>query len=291
MGIVDVEVAKLLDVEGAAPACTDVLQLTEVEDLLAPPELPAVARQALALLGPHLDKVFALDPRTYRAEKVAARDPTTLRILEEAGQWLGVADLELWVAAGSPRLCVPVGAHPVSLACGREVLAAPDAERRFLTVRSLFLAKHGLAGVARAPAHELAAMLASVAQHYDPGHQPIGLDPGLVHEQGRRLAKVAPRKALDDAGPLVLELVGLPEYDPNRLAMAVSEIADRVALLATGSVPASLAALMRLSGEALGADIGGRVATLRRNPEALSLVQFAISDAHFEARRRSSSAG
>jgi hypothetical protein len=85
----------------------------------------------------------------------------------------------------------------------------------------------------------------------------------------------------------VFEMAGASEYEPHKLPLAVSELGDRAALLMTGNTPAALSALAKLAGEAaLPTDPNGRVATLRRSPEAASLISFAISDAHFEARQR-----
>jgi hypothetical protein len=291
LGIVDVEVAKLVDEHGGAPACHDIVRLPEVADAVAPAALASGVREALGRLGPYLDKVFAFDPRSHRAEKTGTRDPGVAKVMEDVAQWLGAADLEVWVAPSSPRLLVPFAAQPPSILLGREILQAPDAERQFLTARAAFVARAGLSGVLRAPPHELAATLAYVAQQFEPQYQPIGLDPGLVQEQGRRLSKVAPRKVIEEVGPLVLEMIGAPEYDPAKLPMAVSELGDRIALLATGGMPSALSAILKLAGLPVDAmDVGSRVAVVRKSPEASSLLAFAISEPCFEARRRSSAA-
>ncbi|MBN8617118.1 MAG: hypothetical protein J0L92_41450, partial [Deltaproteobacteria bacterium] len=291
LGIMDLEVAKLVDEHGGAPPCHDILRAPEVWDAVSPPALPSGVREALGRLGPFLDKAFAFDPRSHRAEKAAAKDPAASKVHDEVGQWLGTPDLEIWVAPAAPRLAVPFAAQPPSILVGREILSAPDTERQFLTTRTVCVARAGLAGVLRAPPHELAAMLAYVAQQFDASYQPIGLDPGLVQEQGRRLAKVAPRKVIEEVGPLVLEMVGAPEYDAAKLPMAVSELGDRIALLATGSMPSALSAIFKLAGLPTdGTDVSARVAAVRRSPEALSLLHFAVSEPCFEARRRSAAA-
>ncbi|MBX7197537.1 MAG: hypothetical protein K1X94_36160, partial [Sandaracinaceae bacterium] len=291
LGIVDVEVAKLVDEHGAAPACTDILLLSEVADAVAPAALPTGVREALSRLGPYLDKVFAFDPRSQRGEKLAPRDPAASKVHDDVAHWLSAADVEIWAAPASPRLCVPVATHPPTVLLGREILGAPDTERQFLTARSIYLARSGLSSVLRAPPHELAAMLTYVAQQFEEQYQAVGVDPGLVLEQGRRLSKVAPRKVIEEVGPLVLEMIGAPEHDAAKLAMAVSELGDRVALLATGSMPAALSAILKLAGlPSESTDVAQRVSTVRRSPEALSLLHFAISEPCFEARRRSAAA-
>jgi hypothetical protein len=84
----------------------------------------------------------------------------------------------------------------------------------------------------------------------------------------------------------VFEMAGAPEYEPQKLPLAVSELGDRAALLMTGNTPAALSALARLAGEGLPADPHARVAQVRRSVESASLVSFAISDAYFDARQR-----
>jgi hypothetical protein len=129
--------------------------------------------------------------------------------------------------------------------------------------------------------------MGGLVQSYDVHHAPAGVDPNHVAEAARRVAKHISRKARDELGPLVYEMAGRPGYEPARLAMAASEWGNRVALVASGSVPAAMSALAKLSGEReLPADPTARIAMLQRFPEAASLLAFAVSDAHFEARKR-----
>lgn len=287
LGVVDVEVARLVDVEGAAAPRPDLISLSEIEEIIAPTVLSSAARQALHLIGPFIDKAVGFDPRNYRAEKLPAKDPAALKLTADVCAWLGLTEVEVWLAPTSPRVCLPFGSQHAAVLLGREIMNVPEAERQFLLARSLFIAKAGLAGVLRATPQEVSAMLAYVAQQFDPAYQPIGLDPGQVQEQGRKLAKHAPRRVIEEAGAVVYEMVGAPEYDPTKLAMAASEMGDRIGLLATGSVPAALNALLKLAGETnAGSDVAARVASTKRSPEAHSLIAFAISEAHFEARKR-----
>lgn len=292
LGIVDVEVAKLVDERGSAPGLPELLTSPEALELAAPSALSPTARGVFERLGPYVEKAFPFDPRSQRAEKLASKDPVAQRVVAEAGRRLGLSEVELWVAPSAPRLCVPLGSQPAALLVGREILAGPEEERQFLLLRSLVIAHHKLAGALRAPPTELSAMLAYVAQQFDPGHRPVGLDAAVVQEQGKRLARHVPRKILAELGPMVLDMVGAPEYEPAALPMAISEFGDRMALLATGSMPAATSALLRLAGIPVeAADVPGRVAAVRRSSEALALVRFAVSEAHFEARRRAGATG
>ena len=77
-------------------------------------------------------------------------------------------------------------------------------------------------------------------------------------------------------------------FDPTRLGLLACELGDRVALLATGLLPSATSALLRLAGidglEQMPAR--ARVDAIKRVHEAADLFMFAISDLHFEARRR-----
>ncbi len=287
LGVVDVEVARLLDADGAATPRPDLIAISETEEIIAPTVLSSAARQALHLIGPYIDKAVGFDPRNYRAEKLSPKDPAATKLVSDVCGWLGLSEVEVWLAPTSPRVCLPFGSQHAAVLLGRDMMNLPEAERQFLLARSFFIAKAGLAGVLRATPQEVSAMLAYVAQQFDPAFQPIGLDPGQVQEQGRKLAKHAPRRVIEEAGAVVYEMVGAPEYDPTKLAMAASELGDRIGLLATGSVPAALNALLKLAGETSPSnDVAARVASTKRSPEAHSLIAFAISEAHFDARKR-----
>src|SRR5690606_7494180 len=134
---------------------------------------------------------------------------------------------------------------------------------------------------------ELLALVGGLVSIYDPRHVIPGAGPALVAEAARRITKNLQRKAQGELGPLVFEMAGRPGFDPARFAMAASEWGNRTALVASGSAPAAIAALAKLSGEReLPPDPSARLAMLQRFPEAASLLAFAISDAHFEARKR-----
>jgi hypothetical protein len=88
--------------------------------------------------------------------------------------------------------------------------------------------------------------------------------------------------------PLALEMSGSHEFDPSRLGLLASELGDRVAVLATGSVPAGVSALLRLAGVQIPptAIASAKIEAVRRVPEAAALLDFCISDLFFDARHR-----
>ncbi|HJL16177.1 MAG TPA: hypothetical protein RMH99_10995 [Sandaracinaceae bacterium LLY-WYZ-13_1] len=288
LGVVDVEISKLVDARGAAPGAGGGAASDQLDDLLAPPQLSAPARAVFRLAGEALEKSLPFDVAAYRAEKLGGRDTTLRPLANEVGRWFGIAAPELYVTSAAPRVCVPVYSNPVTLLIGSELLGiTDDREKLFVLVRALKIAKAQLSVVVRAQPQEVLALMGGLVQSYDPHHTPAGVDPAHLAEAARRVSKHVPRKVRDDLGPLVFEMAGRPGYDAARLAMAASEWGNRTALVASGSAPAAVSALAKLSGEReLPTDPPSRLAMVQRFPEAASLLAFAVSDAHFEARHR-----
>ena len=288
MGIVDVELGKLLDEGGGVPGVPVTLADESVEDAIAPAAVTGPLRAVFRALGSSLEKVNPFDPRTLRAEKIGPKDTAIRPIVLEVQRALGIeGEVEVWLAAGAPRACLPVQSSPPVLVVGKDLLAGTDErEKRFLVARALKIARAQLALAVRTPPAELGLLLAGLVLNADPNYQ-HGLDPAQAQEWARRVARTVPRRALEDNGPLLFEMAGAPEHDPARLPLAVAELGSRAALLATGSVPHGLSALAKMVVEAgLPADPSARAGVLARIPEAASLLAFAISDGHFEVRTR-----
>ncbi len=288
IGIVDVEMSKLLDVRGAAPGKGPAAAFENLDELLAPPPLPAPLRAVFRLAGETLERSLPFELAAYRAEKVGGRDTTIRPIAMECARWFGIAEPQIYITSAAPRVCVPVFSNPVTLLIGSELIGiTDDREKLFVLVRALKIAQAQLSVVVRAQPQEVLALMGGLVQSYDPHHQPRGIDPTLVGDAARRIAKNVNKRTRDALGPMVFEMAGRPGYDPSRLAMASSEWGNRTALIASGSAPAAFSALAKLSGEReLPNDPAARIAMLTRFPEASSLLNFAISDTHFEARRR-----
>lgn len=286
LGIVDVEMSKLVDARGAAPGIGAVAASEQLDELLAPQQLPAPTRSVFKIAGEALEKSLPFDMSAYRAEKIGGRDTTIRPIALEVARWFQMPEPQLFVTTAAPRVCVPVYSNPVTLLIGSELVGiTDDREKLFVLVRAMKIAHAQLSVVVRAQPQEVAALLGGLVSMYDANHRAPGADPAHTAEAARRLTKNLQRKG--DLGPLVFEMAGRPGYEPARLAMAASEWGNRTALVASGSAPAAFAALAKLSGEReLPSDPAARIAMLSRFPEAASLLTFAVSDAHFESRRR-----
>ncbi|MFK7990298.1 MAG: hypothetical protein AB8I08_30030 [Sandaracinaceae bacterium] len=288
LGILDVEMSKLVDSRGAAPPAAAKAASEVLDELLAPEILSAPTRAVFRLAGEALEKSLPFELSAYHAEKVGPRDTSIRPIAMEVGRWFGVSDPQLYVTSAAPRVCVPVFSNPVTILIGSELLGiTDDREKAFVLVRAFKIAVAQLSVVVRAQPHEVLALVGGLVQSYDPHHAVPGVDEAHIAEAARRVSRNVSRKARDELGPLVFEMAGRPGYDPSAFAMAASEWGNRLALVATGSAPSAVSALAKLSGEReLPADPISRLSILQRFPEAATLLAFAVSDAHFESRRR-----
>jgi hypothetical protein len=120
-----------------------------------------------------------------------------------------------------------------------------------------------------------------------PGHRDPAVDPSAQEELQRRIVKIMPRRLASELEPLFADLAGRPDVDPAKLGLAVADFGNRFGLVTTGALGSAISSLVHLAGKDLGDPVPERRAELlRRMPEPWALLHFAISDAHFEARRR-----
>ncbi len=293
MGVIDVELGRLLDPHGGVPGAEEAAANAELDDLLSPPSLTAPTRAVFRLAAEALEKVLPFDPKALRAEKVHPRDTPFKDAAAEVGRWFGTGEVQLWVTGSAPRICVPIGDSPVAVLLGRDLFTTTEEnERLFLLVRAVKIAASRMSVAVRSQPQYLAAALGGLIRNYDPNYTTPGVDQETLDEMTRRVGKAIPRRVREELAPITLEMAGAPSHDPGRLGLAASELGDRAALLALGSMPASLGALLKLAGHELALRGGARerAEAVRRVPEAASLLAFAISDAHFEARRRTGAA-
>ncbi|MFW6050992.1 MAG: tetratricopeptide repeat protein, partial [Myxococcota bacterium] len=287
-GVLDIELARLLDPRGGIPGAGAAAATDEVEEAIAPPVLTPSTRRVFLLASEALERVLPFDPKQVRAER-AGRDAAVRRDAAAAMQHLGGGEVQVLVGDAMPRACLPVATDPVTLLVGRELLSSTDEEeRRFLLLRAAKAARAGFAVAVRSDPAHLALAVSSLIRVYEPGYAPPGADARQLDDLARRVKKGIPRRARDELGPLVIDMAGAPGFDPTGLAVAASQLGDRFALVALGSFPAGLSALLKTAGgRSPGADEpGARAARLQEVPEARALFEFAVSDAHFTARQR-----
>ncbi len=283
------ETQSLIDAFGGVPGAGTRAADPELDELVGSQTIPRAARTLFELATEAFEKALPFDPKAVRAERASGRDNTFLGPGRDVSHMFGVGELQLWVTSHAPRVCVPLSLSPFSVLIGHELLGSCDErERRFLLARAAKIAKSHLAVAARSQPRDLALAVAGLVRSYDANYAPPGLDPGQLEAMSKRIGKAIPRKMRDELAPLVIEMAGAHGFDPARLGLLACELGDRVALLATGSLPSGVSALLRLAGiDGLDAmATRARFEAIRRVPEAQDLFVFAIGDAHFEARRR-----
>jgi len=184
---------------------------------------------------------------------------------------------------------VAVASSPVTILVGGDLFTVTDdQEKLFLLARAVKVARANMTVAVRSQPQHVALAVSGLIRSYAPAYAPPGLDSNQVDEMAHRVAKHVHRKVRDELYPLVMELAGTPGFDPSMIGLMASELGDRTALVATGSVPGAVDSLLKLAGSAgVGERIAStRIAAIQRVPEAWSLFQWALSDAHFEIRQR-----
>jgi tetratricopeptide (TPR) repeat protein len=288
LGLPDVELAKLLDANGNIPGAGKSIREQEIEELLCPRALPPAALSVFRLASEIFEKLMPFDAKAWRTEKIGGKDHPLRAEANRIAEWFGLSDVQVLVTGVAPRIFVPVSENPVTIVIDRELPAMLDeAERTFLLVRSLEIAACGMSLAVRNQPREVAFAVHGLIRAFDPMHVADGADVAQLDKFANQITKLLGRKAKSDLGPLAIEMGGRAGFDAQRLGVSAAELGDRIALLSTGSLPSGLSALLKLAGREMpsNAPAPSRVAAVRGMAESWGLVEFAASDAHFEARR------
>lgn len=287
-GVSEITLTGRLDAAGGAPGGGAAATDPELHDLLAPTLLTPATFEVFREVGPTLDKLLPFDAKAWRTEKVDRRDDPLHLEAQRVARWFGHADVQILISDAAPKVCVPVSSEPLTIVVGREVAAQASAgERAFLFARAAKVASVELGVAMRSPPRQLGLYLAALVRLYDPHHQPADIEPKELELAVKRMSRALPRRVRDVLGPAAVEMGGTRGFDAARIGLAAAQLGDRAGLLAIGNVPMAVLSLLRLAGiSGRGQSPGERVESLRNVPEALDLVRFAMSDAHFDARRR-----
>jgi tetratricopeptide (TPR) repeat protein len=190
-------------------------------------------------------------------------------VFAELAADLAIPSVEVWAVTATLHATVITGV-PVRLVVGEGVLALPDSELKFFAARALSLFRLGDALLEGRDAALLERLVRAVASCID-RQGPRGEVSGEIvrhlelPRDGLPADQVRAVQALADAGSTV-DLVVI-----RRL---LREAADRIALIACGSLPAALSALARLEGLAFPTR-RDRERAIRSTPALRSLVEHA----------------
>ena len=286
VGLQDVELSRRVDAHGAIPGAGQAAADAALVELVGPPLLSRACLEVFKLAADAFDKALPFDQRAYRTEK-PPRGGVDLR--EEAmrlAPWFGYTDVQVLITSAAPRVCMVVDQRPTILIGTELANLTNEAERAFLFTRALEVASLQLTVAMRSDPSDLTYLVAGLLRVYDPARDAKHLEPRRLDDVTKRIAKSLSRRAREPLGPVAYEMGGAG-FDAAALPMAVNQLGNRVALLALGAPSVALNALLKVAGEDASADaLHKRVASLRRAPEAIDLLHFSLSDAYFDARRR-----
>jgi hypothetical protein len=255
-----------------------------VDSIVSPPGLPQTVRRLFSLCEHSFDKALPFDASAWRLRRPSGphRD-----LVDEAGavaEALGISEPRLKVTYVAPSACMPVAGDPPTIVVGGNLheMTTPR-ERMFLFARALKIASNHLAPALRARPEDLDVALLALLQGHEASREQLP-EPRQMQELRKRLLKAVPRRWRDEVESLVLELRGNAGFSTRAVPFAISELGDRIALTLTGDVPSAVNALLKIAGHDVPQSEAGRLRAIRETPEAWTVVRFAISDAHFEAR-------
>jgi cellulose synthase operon protein C len=273
-----------IDARGDVPGVAGAGFSELLDDLVFSDSLPASTRIVFRHGAEALNKAIPFDLRAVGGERLDKRHPLRA-VIQEVGRWAGLSEIEVFTSNQPPLAFVPIGDAPVQLLVGRTLLENLSRDEQvFLTARALKIARAHMSITCRVRPDEMGLLVHGLIRSQLPNYAPSGLDLAALDELSRRIGKHLSRRNLPELTPSLIELAGISGFEPARIYTVASAAGNRAGLLATGSIRAALSALTRLAGLPV-PDAFDR-GVLAQVDEARELLNFALSEAHFEARLR-----
>lgn len=256
----------------------------EVDRIVTPKGLPPTALRLFTLCEEALEKVLPLDAGAWKLRRPSGKHRALTEEVGLVAEGLGISEPKIRLTHASPTACTPISGDPPTLVLGADLAEQTTRpERVFLFARALKVASNHLAPGLRAGPEELDAVLLALLGSHE-ASRATRPAPARAQELRRKLVRTVPRRSRDEVESLVLEIRGDTTFSSRSVPMAIAELGNRVALTLTGDVSAAVSALLKVRGEPQSNSDLARLALIRQTPEAWSLIRFALSDAHFEAR-------
>jgi len=265
---------------GAARTTPAVRRLTALaspalDDRLFPATVPPSVRHLFRMLAPVERPAYRPEPGRWGAERAHrvgdSRPPRD--VFDRVAAELGAGPYDLYVTPSRvPPPLVALPGKPAAIVVGAALLQGGPAAVRFVAGRTLRLTSSSLDIALAGCDAELAAWLTGVIRQFVPTYQRADVAPEQAAAATARMARQISKKARPELLPFALESSG--ELDVTALAAGIREGADRVGLLASGSLGASLEVIFAAAGQSPSAE------ALRDFAEARALVEFALSDEH-----------
>lgn len=264
-----------------------------VDDQTFPPGVPPSVRQLLRALGGPVMKGVKINLAALGIAG-ATRVPqgrTPRDLFDRIAADLGGGAYELFVVpadqatpTGPARLFIVPGDPPV-VVMGAPVFELGPAAHRFAAGRMLRLATSHLDLLLAGTDADAGAWLTAMVRPFVPTYRHHAVPEELVAVRASRASRILSRRLRHEVMPYALESSG--SLDLASLRRGIRDGANRVGLLACGSVVASLQVLLATA-PARAAELaapfaegaGGIASAVAENPEALTLLNFALSDQH-----------
>lgn len=243
-------------------------------DLLAPPALPSDLRELLVKTSTVLDPLAAFDASVAQADLLGARPHGLRAEIERWARMLDLGDVEIFLTSQLPAIALPVGRSPARVLVA---FSAPASiVTRFAVARAALLITQGLSLPLRMDLAEFKLVMTALLRQFEPMFKADGVDPARLDTLSRAITRAMPRELHAELMPSARAVLRRP-FDPAVIHGAALEFGDRIALLATGDLPAAVAAL------APPGVLPARV--IDEVPAAARLVRVSLSERFLEARR------
>lgn len=250
--------------------------------------IPGGFRQVFQMLAEPFVREFGGNLRDHgvtRSDRIQDADHPLRRTGDAIARDVGVSTYDLYLARSNPALLVVENTSPPSILVGSALIeGSTEEELQFIMGRCLWMIRKSMILPSRLLPADLEILVAGVVRQYAPDFQPVEADLRMIQDATRRVAKTIPRKLRQELMPFALECSG-QNVDLRSLGGAVVHTANRAGLLASRSIHAALSVLRRIAGRQAPRSTSERVRSLRGNTEAEELIQFTVSDSHFELRR------
>jgi hypothetical protein len=266
------------------------LRRPEVDDRIFSSEaLPPGIRQLLRQLGPLLRPSGQELTQRLARHGVSKADRRTRGtpprpLFDAVAAELGVGDFELYVktvptSAGPIPLRAEPGSPP-AIIIGAPLEELGPAAMRFAAARTLRLTSTNLDAILAVPPEEAGALLVGIIRQFVPDYAHAEVRESLIAPEVARAERAIPRKLKPQVMPFAVESAGA--FDLAALYTATRDAANAVGLLAAADLPAALSVILEISGTILAPPGAGgpglTLAAIAANPEAMALLQFAVSD-------------
>jgi hypothetical protein len=182
-----------------------------------------------------------------------------------------------------------VSSSPPRIVIGSALVASQDISvRNFLLLRAIKVVQTHACVLSRTAPIDLLPLMAALIKSMVPSYSPPPIDKKRFDDALARLSAHKPAAFGPDLVALAVEVSSSLDNRASTFNVAVNAWADRVAMLATGSVYAAIQGIAWAGGHASGppSTVKERVAWVGRNAEARELVVFMVSDEYQEACTR-----